>query len=240
MRVSVQSLPCANCGAPLTAGSMTRAQGGLWPCLHCGAVVRVAEGAAPVVAQAMPPELAARVRQLVVEGRTDEAKRLAAGIGVDAAVVDQLANEVMVGVLFAQKLNPVGGLMLLVWLSVAAVGAWLVSTGYVAGWALVVVGLVLPIPLLRAAVTTLKMAGAPQGLATVRRATLLGMRQLRRPVAIYAFDVAVAPVDRSPGFVGTLLVPVRQESMHKAVPGAALYVRFDRADRRWIRFEKLA
>ena len=237
--MSPEVLPCPNCGAPLTAGSMTRARDGKWPCLHCGAIVRVAEGAAPVVDQSLPPELVARVRQLVVEGNTDAAKRLAAENRIDGAVVDQLAGEVMIGILFSQKLNAFGAILLLVWLSLAAVGAWLVASGYVAGWALVVVGLILPIPLFKALLTTLKMLGSPQGLATVRRATLIGMRQLRQPVAIYAFDVAVAPVDRSPGFVGTLLVPVRQESMHKAVAGAQCYVRFDRADRSWLRFEKL-
>ena len=108
-----------------------------------------------------------------------------------------------------------------------------------AGWGLLVVGMLLALPLLRPLLTTFKMALAPSGIATIRCVTHIGTRPLAKPIDIFAFDVSVAPHDGADAFSGTVLVPVRRESVHKAAVGARIVVRFDRADRQWLRFDRL-
>lgn len=237
--MTIALLACPHCGAPLSLAAAARARGDLWSCLHCGALLRVRGDALPVVERLLPPELTAQLRQLVVEGKTAEAKAIATGAGLDSVVVDQLALQIVTSVLFGQRLNAVGFVILFVNALLLAGGALLVEQGFVAGWGLVVLGILVPLPLVRPVLTTFKMALAPSGIATIRRATLVGTRPLARPIDIFAFDVAVAPRDGANAFNATVLVPVRRESVHKAAVGARMVVRFDRGDREWLRFDRL-
>lgn len=238
--MTLEALTCPNCGAPATSISRARATDGLWPCLHCGAILRV-KGDEPVVVETqVSPDISEKVRQLVVDGNTAQAKQLAADRGLDPSFVDSLALELMTGVLFAQKINPLGCAIVLAGNAVAAGGIFLVASGYGLGWVLFVVGLLVWLPLVRPVWTTIRMATLPSGTAFIRRVTVIGVRQMKEPVHILAFEVAVTPNDGSAAFGGSMLVPVRHESVEKAVVGAEIVVRFDPNDRSWMRFDRMA
>jgi hypothetical protein len=238
--MSLEALTCPSCGAPATSISRARATDGLWPCLHCGAILRIKGDDPIVVEKQVSPDISAQIRQLVVDGKTAQARQLAVERGLDASIVDPLALELMTGVLFSQKMNPLGCVIVLVANAIATGGILLVANGFAWGWALFVVGLLAWLPLVRSVWTTIRMATLPSGRAYVRRVTVIGVRQLPKPVHIMAFEVAVTPNDGTAAFAGSMLVPVREESVEKAVEGAQIIVRFDPNDRSWLRFDRMA
>lgn len=230
-------LTCAHCGAPLSQPRSSPAES-LWPCLHCGALLRVHRDSPPTLERTVAADVTAQLRALVLSGKRDEAIRLGERSGVPREAVEALASSVMAGILFSQRLTPASMALGLLWLGVFAGGVALVVSGYAFAWGLVVLGAILPLPLIQPLRTTLRMMGLPSGVATVRRVTHLGSRELRVRVELFAFDVMVTPSSGEP-FGGTLLVPVRASSVPKVVVGARMAVRFDPQDRSFIRFERL-
>lgn len=232
--MSPRALACPNCGAPFA-----KQTGDLWSCLHCGAISRVREDSIEVETK-IPEEAYASLKQLVIAGKRDEAKRFAVQQGLPESAVEEMFEKVANASIWDRTLNGIGWLMMFGFAMLVVLGIVAVRSEITAGWILVVFGAFNLLVFLRAMIRTLQMVGKPSGIGTVRRATLLGTTGTigKNAVHIFAFDVDVEPSSGDMGFRTSILVPVRDISKHKAVEGQRLKVRMAE-DRSWVRYAGL-
>jgi hypothetical protein len=226
--MSIGVLSCANCGAPLTKQTAD-----VWPCIHCGALSRVKDGAAEVESK-VPDEVMASLRQLVISGKRDEAAKLAAQHGLPADSVESLFKSIMVATLFGQKLNALGWTMMFVFFGLTVWGIWLVSRGWRSALLIVGFGVLNLLIFRRSMMISFEMMGKPKASATVRRVTPIGVDGV---VHIFALEIDVEPADKSMGFRASLVVPVRQATVAQVVVGLPIQVRYA-PDRSWVRLAK--
>lgn len=235
---------CPNCGAVLSAGARAATEG-LWPCLYCGALLRVsgdggADRPAPSVERTLDAEVMARVRAHVLEGRLDEATRVCevdAGMSRALAVsaVGDLAQSVSARAIMSQPLSALGWLFVVVALGCLGGGVFLSASTWL-GWLLAAFGLLNLLALARAISTTIRFASAPRGVAVVRHVADVGTRPAAGGVRVFSLAVDVEPAGGAP-FHARLVVPVRAKSVRKIAVGARIPVRYRADDPSWLRYD---
>jgi len=248
----VSILECPNCGAVLSAGSSNGAAGDLWPCLYCGALVRVSHTptgpAQATVEGTVVQDVMARVRERVLAGAREEAIALceSSGVSRESAVeaVDALARSVSGRAIMSQALSPVGWLIAAAALAACGGGAWLAAAADgIAFWTGVVLATFASFNLLaisRGIGTSLRFLSAPRASALVRSVAEVGTRQAGgAPIRIFSLAVDVQP-ESGGSFHGQLVVPSREASVHKVQVGARFPVRYRPGDPSWLRYDALS
>jgi hypothetical protein len=226
------SINCPKCAAPVHP----RAGQSLVLCLYCGSALRLQPAAAetPSVEREVPPEALNELKQLMLAGRREDALRLAqaltGGAPEDAtSVIGNLSQQITLSTVRRQTLTPAGLLMVALSAALLALGA--------AGLALGRLHPLLALALIAFAVfelsffgpalaKTVRFLGARVAPATVLRNVPIGQAPLGgRPVHIMRLLLEVRPAGE-PAFQAELMVPVREQSLHKAQAGASFEVRY--------------
>lgn len=234
MRATV--IDCASCGGPLGA-ALARAQGGLVPCLYCGALLRFSESApeaAPTVERTLPADVIDRAREAALRGGRAEAIALVmrdGGVSEAAAAlaVDDVIKNLGSKTVFSQTLNAfgwvlvfagvacvLGGITILVWPTPARL-LGVVFLGFGA-LNLFVLG--------RGVRKSIEFLFAARGVAVIRRSIEVGPTPFADGCRVYSLAVDVAPDAGGEPFHARLVVPVRPISVGKMEAGKKLGVRF--------------
>lgn len=235
----VTKLTCPGCGAPLGLADGQR----FVICSYCNSSLRVdnSEPAAPATRLAIPPEEIERVKQLVLDGRSDDAYAhyaKLAGVSIEDAskAVDRLVFSALNRLLAQAPINWIG--FALTAAIVGAAGAGLVWSILRGGWVFAIVGAVCA--LLAAlqlrwfvpkAISTAVYRFGSKGRARVVRRTVL-RKGFRRGGTLVLVQFEVSPARGGNPFVDEEPLLVRDENVSKLEPGNLIAVRYDEPERR--------
>jgi len=235
----------------MCARAASAAKGDLWPCLYCGAIVRVTgtdgSDALPTVERRVSADVMARVRERILGGGRDEAVALCEREGgvsreVALASVDDLVKSVSARAIASQNLNAVGCLFAVAALALVAGGIALVASdlpfGWV-GWILAPFGLLNLVVLSRGIATSARFLSAPRATAEVRHVAHVGTQPFHGGVEVYSLAVDVTP-ERGPTFHGRLVIPVRAKNAARIAVGLRVPVRYRTEDPTWLRYDAAA
>ena len=229
----LESLHCPNCGAPIHPNPNQ----GLLICLYCNAAIRIQpETSQPQVAAEarLDDDRMAQIKQLLLDGRQEEAVRLyqqQTGAGPQEAqeAIGDLGKQISIDVVRHQVLRPFGMLFVVVitLVLIVSVAAGLLGRMHpalaigLAGFA--ALNLFFFAPGIRA---TLEFLGAKVAPATIVKVAPVGTATMRgQTVYSFKFLLDVQPENGQP-FQSELLVPVRSASLAKAQPGAVILVKY--------------
>ena len=228
----IAPLYCPNCGAPLHPGP----DRGLIICLYCNSAIRIQMAAQPqaTVESSIAADSMAEVKQLLLAGHQQEAlslyqRRTGADMADAESAIADLSRQVSLDIIRSQTLTPYGILavfMVALLLAVSAAAGLLgrlhplLAIG-LAGFA--ILNLLFFAPSIRATIAFLGASIAP---ATVLKLAPVGTITMRgKSVHTFKFLLEVRPETGAP-FQAELLVPVRNESLLRAQPGAVLRVKY--------------
>ena len=229
----IESLHCPNCGAPIHPGPNQ----GLLICLYCNAAIRIPpETSQPQVeaGASLGDDQMAQIKQLLLDGRHDEAIRLyQQQTGADPQdtkeAIGNLGKQISIDVVRHQTLQPFGILVVVIMMLmlVVSIAAGLLGRMHpalviaLAGFA--ALNLFFFAPGIRA---TLEFLGAKVAPATIVKLAPVGEATMRgQTVHSFKFLLEVQPEDGQP-FRSELLVPVRGASLAKVQPGAVILVKY--------------
>lgn len=227
------ALNCPNCGAPIQPGPGAS----LTLCLYCNTAVRLqpAQPDAPPAAETALAEAdMAAIKQMMLDGKRDEALRLyqqQTGVSTEAAgeAIGDLGRQVSLSIIRRQRLTPAGvGYVALYALTLVA-GILLATNGTlhpILGYGVAVFGGLQLLFLLPTILISLRFLRARPAIATTLRLAPIGVYKLRGQL-IHTFKVLVeVQPNGEPAFQGELLLPVRAANLPRAQPGARLHVRY--------------
>ena len=240
MSVLVSMSSCPNCGAPISRGGDARYA----ICIFCNTSLTLAAGTGAgdpaFTAQAMAKEDVDRVKQLLVDGKREEAIALYASLAqVTRAEAEQAIENVFVSTYFdIVRHLPINAFGFVLYLGLIALGVGLAawgakhvgeSTGYVVP---VVIGVAFTlyrtyalIPHLRA--TVVSAFGARGRGRVVRSAVIREQRERDEFFIVVVFEVT--PDDGSAVFVDQETLFSGSSSLAKLVPNNVVPVRFNGA-----------
>jgi hypothetical protein len=226
------ALNCPNCGAPLHPGPNSR----LALCLYCGSSIRLepAQTASPAIDATLEEKELAGLKQLLLDGGQKQAVRLyVEKTGADEAAarmaVGDLGRQISLDIIRSQNLTPYGAVMVTIWTalllaSLAAAGLRLLHPLIaLALAAFAIFNLLFFAPALR---TSLRFLGASVAPATTLQLAQIGVARLGgQKVHTLLALLEVHPTQGQP-FKAEMLLPVRDQNLERAKPGAALQVKY--------------
>lgn len=235
--MTLESLKCPNCAAPLHLGAGQRRT----LCLYCGSTVYFNEGEPAVQPQTtpeLPPAALDQIKQLLVDGRRVEALHFyqqQAGVteAEAAATLDNLIKSMTRRALLEQPISTLG-LLIVFGVDVACLAAllWGLLNGNWLVVAIAVVALLFEsltfVSAIRARILQEFGAAAP---ALVRKFIRLGEIKLRgepEPTPIVRLWLEVRPSEQSPFQVEKNVV-IRKQSLERLEPGVLIEVRYNRS-----------
>ncbi|MCI0579486.1 MAG: hypothetical protein L0332_29785 [Chloroflexi bacterium] len=233
--MKIESLNCPSCGAPL----QIEANQSLTICLYCNATIRVTHpaGGTPTqlaAEQTLSQDVAGRLKQLLLAGRSAEAVELyrtETGATAEEAgrAVQSLGQQLSAGIIRQQPLNAFGLLLVLLVLALLA-GGLAAGVSRLISPVLAIIpaffGLLLLLFFGRALGTTLAYWGAKSAPASIVKMAPIG--ELGTSMGkIYTFRMLleVRPDGRDP-FLTEINLPVRQSSLEKLTPTTVLRVKY--------------
>lgn len=229
--MTLETLACPNCTAPLPLSP----EQALTVCLYCSATIRVPSPAAPAaIENTLAPTDMAQIKQLVLHGRQAEAsqhyqQQTGASAADATAVIQSLGRELSLGIIFQQRLRPLGilfvslcTLVLVASLAAALAGIW-------SRWlALPLAGFAgLNLLLFRRGIgNSIKYRRASTAPATVLKITTIGLVK-KQGQTIYAMRalLSVQPEHQDP-FQAEITFPVREKNLLRAQPGLVIQVKY--------------
>lgn len=241
------SLHCPNCGAPVhpSAGH------NLAICVYCNSSIRIKSTtpgetpAAPVVSEIAPEDMAT-LKQLLLEGKQQEALILyQRGANADAqealeAIAD-LGRSLTFDIIRNQALTPFGialalvcAIMLVVSIAAGVAGTVHPLLALLVGF-LALFQLWYLLPSIRLSLEFARALIAPARILKV--APIGSITQRRQTVHTMRMWIEVDPPNGTQ-FRTELQVPVREQSMHKAQPGGVFEVRYLPGDSRRVMFHR--
>lgn len=243
MVLSLSMVTCPNCGAPHSVAADRR----VLVCIYCntslliGAAPNDRGDPAPVSAQPVSKEDVERVKQLLVDGRREQAVALYASLAsVTPADAEAALDAVVVSSYFAltreMPINAVGIVAYLVFIAAGlGLAGWAASRGlagepawFVATVAGVLFAVTRAVNFARHLRSTLVHSFGATGRGRVmRRAVLREMKASDSYLIAVMFEVT--PDDGSAPFVDQENLHVRATSLEKLSPGNVVRVRFDSA-----------
>lgn len=235
--MTLESLKCPNCAAPLHWGAGQRRT----LCLYCGSTVYFSEGE-PAVQPQTTPELPSaaldQIKQLLVDGRRVEALHLyqeqtglteAEAVGVINSLTQSLTRRA----LLEQPITTLGLLAVAVidTLGLAALIWGLQNGNWIAALVGVAVVLFETLAFFRAIRARLLQELGEAAPATVRKITRLGEMKVRaepRPIQVVRLWLDVRPPGRPP-FQAEKNVVTRQQTFDRLEPGLVIEVKWHRS-----------
>lgn len=226
------ALNCPNCGAPLRPSLHSP----LALCLYCGSSVRLQadESSSPVVDATLDENELARLKQLLLDGGREEAVRLyvqMSGADETAArmAVSGLGRQISLDIIRSQNLTPYGAWMVTLWsllLLASLAAAALQRLHLLVALALAAYAgfnMALFLPALR---TSLRYLRAPVAPAVTLKLSPVGVARLGgKKVHTLLALLEVQPRQGEP-FQAEMLLPVREQNLGRAAPGAVLQVKY--------------
>jgi hypothetical protein len=226
----LEALNCPNCGAPLHI----QPNQDLTLCVYCDTTIRInysTSGEASLKKQTtLPAEDAQLIKSLLLDGKREqaiEAYQRIAKVSKEEALkaIDELARSAAFKVIFSQRLNSVGILMLCGYMALLALSVWArmneiisVNISRVA----VILILFLSAPLVRGLGTTLRYLVARSGVATV-----LKYAQIGKAGKAHAFRLLVnVQPEKEPAFQTEMNLAVGEERISKLQNGLRLNVKY--------------
>lgn len=226
----LEALNCPNCGAPLHM----QPNQDLTLCVYCDTTIRVnysTSGEASLKKQTtLQAEDAQLIKGLLLDGRREqaiEAYQRIAQVSKEEALkaIDALARDAAFKVIFNQRLNLAGVLMLCGYMALLGLSIWArmnevisVNISRVA----VILILFLSAPLVRGLGTTLRYFSARSGVATV-----LKYAQIGKAGKAYAFRLLVnVQTENEPAFQTEMSLAVGEQRISKLQNGLRLNVKY--------------
>ena len=234
---AIEALLCPNCGAPLPGA----AQAGVVLCVYCNTAIRLqpngpTQAMQPVVERSLDAGQMDQLKQLILDGRRDEAAAVYAQLlesSPDEAArsIEALEDGLSRNVILHQQLTPLGWLIFSGALLLLAACLWLGASGRLNLW---IAGLLAVLALTNLAVTfrslrvSLEFFGAPTAPARVLNMVPVGEVQFgSQLVHILKVLLEVQPLDR-PVYKAEMLLPVRDANLERAAVGTTLKVKYRR------------
>lgn len=226
----LEALNCPNCGAPLHI----QANQDLTLCVYCDTTIRInysASGEASLKKQTtLQTEDAQLIKSLLLAGKREqaiEAYQRIAQVSKEEALqaIDELARSAAFKVIFSQRLNPVGILMLCGYMALLGLSIWTGINGIISTtvlWIAIILILFLSWPLIRGLWTTLRYLGSRSGAATV-----LKYAQIGKAGNAYAFRLLVnIQTEDRPDFQTEMSLAVGEKRISKLQDGMRFNVKY--------------
>jgi uncharacterized Zn finger protein (UPF0148 family) len=230
MLMRLKALNCPNCGAPLHM----QANQDLSLCVYCDTTIRInysGSGEASLTQQTtLQAEDAKLIKGLLLAGKREqaiEAYQRVTQVSREEAlkVIDELARSAAFKVIFSQRLNPVGMLMLCGYMALLGLSVWAGINGIVSTailWVAIVLIVFLSWPLIRGLWTTLRYLGSRSGVATV-----LKYAQIGKAGNAYAFRLLVnIQTEDQPAFQTEMSLAVGEKRISKLQNGMRFNVKY--------------
>jgi uncharacterized Zn finger protein (UPF0148 family) len=228
--IKLEALNCPNCGAPLHI----HAGQNLTLCLYCDTTTSITyseEGKASLEQQGtLKPEDAQQIKALLLDGKREQAVdayQRATHVSATEAqkAIDALARDAAFKVIFSQRLNPTGILMLCGYMALLTLSIWAGINEIISAtilWIAIVLILFLSWPLLRGLWTTLRYLGSRSGVATV-----LKYAQIGKAGSAHAFRLLVnIHTEDQPAFQTEMSLAVGEKRISKLQNGMRFNVKY--------------
>lgn len=226
------ALNCPNCGAPLHPGSNSQ----LSLCLYCGSSVRVQPGMTDplTIDSTLDEHELAELKQLLLDGAQAQAiqfyqQKTGSSDAETREAVSDLGRQISLDIIRSQNLSPYGAVMVVISaaLLLASLGAaWLRLLHPVVALllaAFAALELFFYAPAMR---TTLRFLRAPVAQATTLKLAPVGIARLGRQKVHTMLALLEVQPEGGPAYVAEMLLPVRDQNLARAVPGAVFQVKY--------------